>query len=414
MSDILFLAHRIPYPPDKGDKIRSWHLLKFLAERATVHLGAFVDDPADMAHADKLRAICGEVLLQPLARTDRWRRGLRGLARGEALSLALYHDPAMAAWVERILRERRIGGVFAFSSQMAPYALPNLAGRRSVMDFVDVDSEKWRQYAAEAGPGVRRMIYNREADRLRAFEKQAARRFDVSLFVSEAEAALFRNLVGPDARAVLALSNGVDFGYFDPRAAFEPLPASVAPTIMFSGAMDYRPNVDAVIWFARTIWPRVRAARPQAVLQIVGARPSAEVTKLDGRDGIAVTGRVADMRPHLAAADVVVAPLRIARGIQNKILEAMAMARPVVATAAAFEGIDAVPGEHLVVEDEPVAYADRLLELLDKPLRARAIGAAARRRVTERYAWSANLAVLDRLLDLAAPAAYVPSRAVAE
>lgn len=414
MSDILFLAHRIPYPPNKGDKIRSWHLLKYLAERATVHLGAFVDDPADMAHADKLRAICGDVLLQPLHRSDRWTRGLRGLARGEALSLALYHDPAMVAWVERTLRERRIGGMFVFSSQMAPYALPHFDGRRSVMDFVDVDSEKWRQYATEAGSGLRRIIYNREADRLRAFEKQAARQFDASLFVSEAEAGVFRQVVGPEARAVLALSNGVDFDYFDPRAAFEPLPAAGASTIMFSGAMDYRPNVEAVRWFAQAVWPRVRAARPQAVFRIVGSKPATEVMKLHGRDGIDVTGRVEDMRPYLAAADVVVAPLRIARGIQNKVLEAMAMARPVVATAAAFEGIDAIAGEQLLVEDEPAAYADHILELLDQPLRARAIGAAARRRVTERYSWGANLAMLDGLFDLQAPAAYSPSWAVAE
>lgn len=414
MDDILFLAHRIPYPPNKGDKIRSWHLLKHLSERATVHLGAFVDDPADMAHADKLRAICGDVLLQPMRRSDRWQRGLRGLLRGEALSLALYHDPAMTRWVERVMRERRIAGVFAFSSQMAPYALPHVAGRRSVMDFVDVDSEKWRQYAAEAGPGLRRIVYDREAGRLRHFEKAAARRFDASLFVSEAEAAVFRELVGPEAHAVLALNNGVDFDYFDPQGAFEPVAAKRSPTIAFSGAMDYRPNIDAVTWFAEAVWPRVRAASPQAVFRIVGSKPAAEVLKLHGRDGIDVTGRVDDMRPYLAGADIVVAPLRIARGIQNKVLEAMAMARPVVATAAAFEGIDAVAGEQLIVADEPADYADRILELVDQPLRARAIGAAARRRVTERYGWAANLALLDRLLGLAPPVAHAPVRAVAE
>lgn len=415
MSDILFLAHRIPYPPDKGDKIRSWHLLKHLAERATVHLGAFVDDPADLAHADMLRSVCGDVLLQPMHRSDRWKRGLRGLARGEALSLALYHDPAMAVWTGRVMRERPIGGVFAFSSQMAPYALPHVAGRRSVMDFVDVDSEKWRQYAEEAGPGPRRIVYSREAARLRAFEQAAARRFDASLFVSEAEAAVFRRVVGPATGQVLALNNGVDFDYFDPRGAFDALPAAGSPTVVFSGAMDYRPNIDAVTWFAEAVWPRVRAARPQAVFQIVGSKPAAEVTKLHGRDGIVVTGRVEDMRPYLAGADVVVAPLRIARGIQNKVLEAMAMARPIVASAAAFEGIDAVAGEHLLVEDAPAAFADRILELVEQPLRARAIGAAARRRVMGRYGWSANLALLDGLLGLEAPAAaYAAPMAVAE
>lgn len=413
MADLLFLAHRIPYPPDKGDKIRSWHLLRHLAERATVHLGAFVDDPADMAHADRLRAICGEVQLRPLTRAGRWPRALRGLARGEALSVALYQDQVMADWVRQILRERRVGGIFAFSSQMAPYALPHLRGRRSVMDFVDVDSEKWRQYAAEAGPGPRRLIYAREARLLLALEKEAARRFDASLFVSPAEAALFRRLAGADAQDLRSLSNGVDFDYFDPAADFGPPAGAGSPTVVFSGAMDYRPNVDAALWFAKAVWPRVRAVRPQAAFKIVGAKPVAELRKLDGCDGIVVTGRVDDMRPHLAGAEVVVAPLRIARGVQNKVLEAMAMAKPVVATSAAFEGIEAAAGEHLLVEDDPVAFADRVVELADHPLRARAMGAAARRRVTERYAWTANLAALDELLDLPARN-LVPAQAVAK
>ena len=414
MGDILFLAHRIPYPPDKGDKIRSWNLIKYLAERARVHLGAFVDDPADMAHADKLRSICGEVLLQPMHATDRWKRSLAGLARGDALSLSLYRDRAMAAWVKATVRQHDIAGLFVFSSQMAPYALPYLDGRHGVMDFVDVDSEKWRQYADEAGRGWRRLIYRREADRLRAFEKHVARQFDASLFVSEAEAALFRQLAGSYAHTVLALNNGVDFDYFDPKAAFEPRAAVGGPAVVFSGAMDYRPNVDAALWFADQVWPRVRVTRPQAVFQIVGSKPSSEVQQLHGRDGIIVTGRVEDMRPYLAGAAVVVAPLRIARGVQNKVLEAMAMARPVVATQAAFEGIDAVAGEHLIVEDEPAAFAADVLALIEHPLRGRAIGVAARRRITERYGWAANLAQLDALLDLAPPLHCMRSRAIAE
>lgn len=400
MSDIVFLAHRIPYPPDKGDKIRSWHILRHLAERATVHLGAFVDDPADMAHAEMLRSVCGDVLLRPLEAGDRWKRGLRGLLRGDALSLALYHDDAMAEWVRETVRRRRPAGIFVFSGQMAPYALPHLDGRRSAMDFVDVDSEKWFQYAREGG-GLRRLVYQREGRLLRAFEKQAARRFDASLLVSEAEASLFRQVGGADAHNVLAVSNGVDFDYFDPDAGFRPLAKPGSPAFVFTGAMDYRPNVDAVLWFAEQVWPRIRAAKPQAAFQIVGSKPLPEVQKMSGRDGITVTGRVEDVRPYIAGADAIVAPLRIARGIQNKVLEAMAMAKPVVATQAAFEGIDAVPSEHLLVEDEPAAYAAHLLDLADDPQRARRLGAAARRHVSARYSWSACLAPLDDIFGLA-------------
>lgn len=411
MADILFLAHRIPYPPDKGDKIRSWHLLKYLAERARVHLGAFVDDPADMAHAEMLKSICGEVKLQPIKPSHRWTRSLRGLLKGDALSLALYYDPAMVAWIKQVQRRNRIGGIFAFSSQMAPYALPHLGGKRSVMDFVDVDSEKWRQYAAEAPNGFKKAIYKREAGLLRSFEKHATRQFNTSLFVSEAEAAVFRKLAGSYAHTVKALNNGVDYRYFDPEAGFASLPAPTGPTILFSGAMDYRPNIDAVTWFASKVWPLVRKTHPSASFKIVGSKPAPEVKRLESGAGIIVTGRVEDMRPHLAGADVCVAPLRIARGVQNKVLEAMAMSRPVVATAPAFEGIDAIPGEHLIVADRPDDIAARIGELLADPARAAAMGAAARRRVIERYDWDNNMAMLDTLFDLAPP---TPVRAVGE
>lgn len=400
MADILFLAHRIPYPPDKGDKIRSWHLLKYLAERTRVHLGAFVDDPADMAHAAMLRSICGEVKLLPLKPSHRWTRGLSGLIKGDALSLALYYDPAMVAWIKQVLRQQRIGGIFVFSSQMAPYGLPHLGGKRSVMDFVDVDSEKWRQYAAEAPNGLKKAIYTREAGLLRSFEKHVTRQFNTSLFVSEAEAAVFRKLAGSYAHTVKALNNGVDYRYFDPQAGFEPLAAPTGPTLLFSGAMDYRPNIDAVVWFASKVWPLVRRSHPSASFKIVGSKPAAEVKRLESGSGIIVTGRVEDMRPHLAAADICVAPLRIARGVQNKVLEAMAMARPVVATTPAFEGIDATPGEHLLVADSPADIAARIGELLADPARAAAMGLAARHRVIERYDWDNNMAMLDTLLDL--------------
>ena len=410
-ADILFLAHRIPYPPDKGDKIRSWHLLKYLAERTRVHLGAFVDDPADMAHAEMLKSICGEVKLIPIKPAHRWMRSLRGLLKGDALSLALYYDPAMVAWIKKVQRQNRIGGIFAFSSQMAPYALPHLGGKRSVMDFVDVDSEKWRQYAAEAPNGFKKAIYKREAGLLLSFEKHATRQFNASLFVSEAEAAVFRKLAGSYAHSVKTLNNGVDYRYFDPQADFAALAPAAGPTILFSGAMDYRPNIDAAMWFAEKVWPQLRKHHPAAMFKIVGSKPIAEVKRLDGRENIVVTGRVEDMRPHLAAADVCIAPLRIARGVQNKVLEAMAMARPVVATSPAFEGIDAVPDEQLVVADRPADIVARIGELLADPARSAAMGAAARRRVVERYDWDANLAMLDDLLDLEPTTAL---RAVAE
>jgi sugar transferase (PEP-CTERM/EpsH1 system associated) len=395
MGDILFLAHRIPYPPDKGDKIRSWRLLERLATLGRVHLGAFVDDPADMAHAPFLKSMCASVMLPEIRKSDRWKRSVKGWLRGDPLSVALFYDSAMVEWVRETLRRHQIDRIVVFSGQMAPYALPHLAGRKSVMDFVDIDSEKWAAYA-RAEHGWRRRIYKREAKLLRAAEKTATRHFGTSFFVSEDEAALFRKMAGSWASNVKAMSNGVDCGYFDP-AAVVPVSPGGRPFLVFTGAMDYRPNVDAVVWFVDRVWPRIRAAAPAAEFAIVGANPAAEVIKLRG-NGVAVTGRVADVRPFLAAADVAVAPLQIARGIQNKVLEAMAMARPVVATPQAFEGIEAVPGVHLLVSAKPEEIAGDILSLVADPARAQAMGQAARGHVAARYDWAATLAPLDAAL----------------
>lgn len=399
MRDILFLAHRIPYPPDKGDKIRSWHVLKYLAERARVHLAAFVDAPEDMAHEGFLKELCGEVLLRPLDPTLKLRRAVGGFWRGEALSLSLFHDPAMHDWVRGLLRRQPVDGIFVFSSQMAQYALPHVHGRRSVMDFVDIDSDKWRQYAAGSS-GLKRLVYTREARLLSAFEKHVARHVDTSVFVSEAEARLFRRTAGSYGHSVVAMNNGVDLAYFNPTVPLSGVRPAGKPMVVFTGAMDYRPNIEAVTWFVKEVWPLVQAVRPQAGFTIVGSKPSPEVQRLNGQAGIVVTGRVDDVRPYLAGADVVVAPLRIARGIQNKVLEAMAMARPVVATSQAFEGIDADPGTHLFVEDEPQAIAERIVVLADSPALGRSVGHAAREQVVARYDWATSLNLLDTIFDL--------------
>ena len=416
MRDVIFLAHRIPYPPDKGDKIRSWHMLEHLAGLARVHLGAFVDDPADFAHRAQLESVCASVELLPLAGgAARAGRAARGLLTGAPLSVALFADSAMRAWVDRTVARVRPAGLFAFSGQMAPYILPHVDGRRSVMDFVDLDSEKWAQYAAES-TGPRAWLYAREARRLLAYEAHVAARVDATLFVSADEATLFRARAGVRGERVYAVSNGVDLDYFSTAAAFPATPAEghrvTAPAFVLVGAMDYRPNSDAARWFAADVWPRVREALPGARFLIVGSKPGPEVTALGAEAGITVTGRVADVRPYLAAATVVVAPLRIARGIQNKVLEAMAMARPVVATPQAREGIDAEPGRDLLVEADAPAFAAACIALARDPARAAALGRSARARVMDGYAWQPNLRLLGPLL-LGSDGAHTAAREAA-
>ncbi len=393
MADILFLAHRIPYPPDRGDKIRSWQLLKALAAQARVHLACFADDEADAAHLPALRAALGGRLGEAhveVRANGKAKAGARALLGGAPVSLALFDSPALRAFVNAKLAKGRIGAVFAFSGQMAQF-VPAAWRGRFLMDFGDVDSAKFAAYAEEAS-GPMRWVYRREAKRLAAFEQAVAARADFVTFVSEAEAALFRSATG--LGNIRALSNGVDFAAFDPAAAFPPLASQQSgPMLLFTGQMDYPPNADAVSWFACEVLPLV----PRARFVIAGRAPTAEVRALASAT-VTVTGAVDDMRSWLAAADIVVAPLRIARGIQNKVLEAMAMARPVVASPAAFEGIEAEPGRDLIVADGAAAMAREINALLADPRRAAALGQTGRALVTASYSWESRLAPLAAML----------------
>jgi len=415
MADLLFLAHRIPFPPDRGDKIRSFHLLKHLAGLGRVHLACFADDEADAANLAGLRQALGPALGEAhveVRRRSKVAGGVRALIEGRPVSLALFDGPALRAFVDRQLASGRIATIVASSSQMAQF-VPAGTSARFVMDFLDVDSAKFESYAAEGGAMA--PIHRREGRMLAEFERSVAERADVSLFVSEAEAALFRRRSGLENADVRGLQNGVDLDYYDPaavprrrpgpspsdcEAGPRPSPGSMnppsdMPLIVFTGQMDYAPNIDAVRWFAGEVMPRL----PNARFAIVGRKPSEAVRRLAG-PRILVTGAVPDVRSWLTAAEVVAAPLRIARGIQNKVLEAMAMARPVVASPAAFEGIEAEPGRHLLVAGTAEAQAEAVSGLLDDPRRAEALGQAARRRMEQAYRWEARLAPLGEIVGM--------------
>ncbi len=376
--EILFLAHRAPFPPDRGDRIRSYNVLKYLSARATVHLVAFTDDDAVMA--PEHRAMVDECVLVPRGKSQA-RSAVEALAQGKPVSLTAFADARVAAAVRDLLARRRIDAIYVFSGQMAQY-LP-ADGPRVVMDFVDLDSAKFAAYA-DGAAGPMRWMMRREARLLGAFERAVAAKVDASLFVSALEAALL-----PGAGT---LENGIDTNFYDPAMVAVDTPR---PLIVFTGQMDYRPNIEAVAWFARDVLPLV----PGATFAIVGRAPSAAVKALAG-ERVLVTGEVADVRGWLAAADVAVAPLKLARGIQNKVLEAMAMARPVVASPAAAEGID--HEGTILVADDAADFAARVSGLIADREGAAALGASARTRAIARYGWEARLASLDDLLGLAA------------
>ena len=362
-ESLLFLCHRIPFPPNKGDKIRSFNMLKALSKDFDIHLGSFVDDPYDWQYADTLDDYCASKLL--LNQNKFWCKvkGLKAFLTGDAISVPYYFSGEMEQWVTDTLAEHKISKVFVYSSVMAQY-INERDNLHTVIDFVDVDSDKWRQYS-EGKSGLSSWLYGREYKTLQEFEGYSAERAHYSLFVSPQEAELFKqqvqDVIKPRVRGML---NGVDTDYFDPQEeCSDPLANHV--DVVFTGAMDYWANVDAVLWFAKHVWPLVKKRQPDATFFIVGGNPTQEVMALDGKSGIKVTGRVKDVRPFIKYSKVAVAPLQIARGIQNKVLEALSMAKPVVATTMAIEGIEART-DNIKITDSPEETAKYVVQYLEQ------------------------------------------------
>ena len=396
MDPLLFLAHRMPYPPNKGDKVRSYHFLKHLASRYRVFLGTFIDDPDDWQHVDAVRTLCAEVHVEALAPRSKRALSAVALLTGEALSLRYFRSAALQRWVDATVSRERIGRAFAYSSPMAQYILGR-PGLRCVVDFVDMDSAKWTDYARRRAWPVS-AVFKREGSRLLAWEQEVASRAEVTLFVTEEEADLFRKASPGNPGRIVAVRNGVDSDFYSPLHEL-PWPfADNEHAVVFTGAMDYWPNIDAVTWFAGEVLPKIRARDPKVRFYVVGMNPTSAVQALANDRSTVVTGRVEDVRPYLRHARVVVAPLRVARGIQNKILEAMAMAKPVVATTAAAAALSGRPGSEFEVAADASEYATKVCGLLDAGS-AEAMGRLARARVLRDYAWATSERHLDVLLE---------------
>ena len=394
MDTLLFLAHRLPYPPNKGDKVRSYHLLRHLAQSNRVVLGSFIDDPLDWRHVEKLKPWCAEVHVEPIVPWLKRIRSAGAAITGEALALPYFRSREMHEWVKDVVRRERIERAFVFSSPMAQYVL-DLPRVRSIVDFVDLDSAKWDDYAQRRVWPVS-ALYRRESRRLLAFEKAVAARVEASVFVTSEEARLLTAAAPECANRVVAIENGVDSEYFSPTHNFNSPFSPGEHPIVFTGTMDYWPNVDAVIWFAREVLPRIRQHDACARFHVVGMKPQRAVRALQS-DAVNVTGRVDDVRPYLRHARTVVAPLRVARGIQNKVLEAMAMGRPTIVTSAAAVALSARVGVELEVADDSATFATKVLALMD-PVAGDGMGRLARARILADYAWTSRFARIDELI----------------
>ena len=462
---ILYICHRIPYPPDKGDKIRSFNEIKYLSTRHEIHVACLADDPKDLKYKEDLIKYCKTVTVfrndPRLARI----KSLSSLLSQKPLSLPYFYSTGLQKAVDHLLSTNNFDSIFCFSSPMAEYVFrskwfvsncsklhidrdqetrnkhPEAGNQNSatgneqpatsnrqratglIMDFVDVDSDKWSQYARYSG-FPKSWIYEMESKRLRKYERRVAEAFDHSIFVTEAEVKMFKE-ENPHIKSITAITNGVDLDFFSPQhrnleldkshnsvdrqsSASQIQPVATGsryretsiekPVILFTGAMDYYANVDGVLWFVRDILPLIQKEIACAKFFIVGSNPAKEIRALHHRNGITVTGYVVDIRSYYEMADVGIIPLRLARGIQNKVLEAMAMALPVVATSPAFEGIHAETHKDLLVEDEPIAFSRAVLKILQTPSFQIALGSHARKCIEDHYSWRTNLSKLEVLI----------------
>ena len=403
---ILLLTHRLPYPPNKGDKIRTFNVLDYLAKRHEVVLACPVDDPADLAFVPELERRCSRVITARIDGRSKASSGLRALITCTSITVRHFHDSGLQSRIDEFLDSRDVDAIFCFSSAMAEYFFRSrhragkLARVLRLMDLIDVDSYKWRQYVERArAPNSWMFAY--EARRLAEYERRIAASFDHLFLVSAQE----REYMPTGARVdhMKALSNGVDLDYFSPRGTPRAAPAGGPPTLVFTGVMNYWPNVQGVQWFADVVLPRIRAVLPEVRFVIVGSKPTDAVLRLKQQPGIEVTGFVEDVRVYVASAALCVVPLKIARGLQNKVLEAMAMGKAVVCTPQSLEGIRAVNGVEIIVADDEAEFAAQVIELLARPERAAQIGRRARLCMESGYSWEANLRQLDGLFAQAAP-----------
>lgn len=397
MGDILFLAHRVPFPPNRGDKIRSHHLLTSLAKLGCVHVGCFSETEEDRASIGQLDQLSASNCVVPRSK-PLVLAGAEAVLRHKPVSLTAFYSSRLERWVHETLATHNVSAIVVFSGQMGQYIPDDFAGR-VIVDLCDVDSAKFENYA-EAGERV--WLNQREARLLAAEEERLAHRADAAILITKAEAALLRSrMKSPETAQIEVIGNGIDARLFSAEgvAPHPDLALAGGPHFVFTGQMDYRPNEVAALWAIDELLPLARKRFAGACLHVVGRSPTDALLRCKARPGVRIWGEVPDMRPFLAGATCVLAPLLIARGVQNKVLEGMAMARPVLLTQEAATGIEARDGKHwMIAPPDAKTMLARLEALLVDPPAAARMGKAARDYVLENHAWEAMLAPFEALV----------------
>jgi sugar transferase (PEP-CTERM/EpsH1 system associated) len=374
-------------------------VLRFLSRRAAVHMACLADEPIDDESAAALARHCERLAVVRLTPVRRAVRVARSVLRGGTASEGAFDSPELRQLVRTWATQTGFHATLASASSMTPYLrLDELAAAPAVVDLVDVDSQKWFDYAA-ASSSPQAWMHRTAGRRLRRLEADLPSWASAVTLVSSAEADLYRRVCRVQATHVHAVPNGVDLDYFRPADTDGAAPADRAVCV-FVGALDYRPNVDGATWFCRHVLPLVRRSRPDAQVRLVGRKPAPAVRRLAELPGVELVGQVPDVRPHVASATVAVVPLQIARGLQNKVLEAMAMGKAVVASPQALAGVRAEPGVHVIAAEAPAKWAETLLRLFDDARLRQQLGAAARSFVEHHHDWERCLTPLAELLGL--------------
>jgi polysaccharide biosynthesis protein PslH len=388
---VAYLTHRVPHPPDKGDRIRNYHVLREVSRHARVWLAALADEPVTGDQRTRLGELCERVEFVPGGR--RWVRGGLSLLTGRSISEGLFREPALDRLLAGWVKEAEFAASLVSASSLVPYQRRNGWDRiPAFVDLVDVDSQKWFDYAAAAG-GPKRWLYSLEGRRVRTLERELCGWAKGVFLVSPAEATLLDSFTAPGTAT--AATNGVDLDYFRPQPDVPTQPACA-----FVGALDYPPNVDAAVWFAAEVWPRVRRVHATAEFRVIGRQPVPAVLALHGRDGVNVVGQVPDVRPHVASAAVAVCPVRIARGLQNKVIEAMAMGKPTVAAPPAVAALKVRVGRDVLSPATADEWVGVLTELLGDAKRQAELGANGRKYVEGHHHWGRCLRPMVEKMNL--------------
>ncbi len=408
------LTHRVPYPPDRGDRIRSWHILKHLSKTNRISLACVSEEDVSYHTLEKLESYCEQVTIAPIHHRWKWGRACISFAHGRSLTDGLFWSPKLSQQLDKWSLEEPFDAVFVFCSSMLRYSrLNTLRNVPSFVDLVDVDSLKFHQYADDA-KALKRAIYRSEGYRVHKMEQDAVNVSEAVTLVSDAEATLLRNKLKAPNAPVFGIENGVDEEYFSPDfCQIKNAPGTCGELstttdsaahshkyhLVFIGVLNYPPNTEALKWFIDNVWPTLKKNDPLVTLNIVGKHPTTQIRKMEKIEGVTVTGAVPDVRPHLNNAKVVIAPLQLARGIQNKVLEAMSMQRAVVVTPAAATGINARNGKQICIAGSKEEWVVRIQELLSNETTRNEIAANARKLICNEYSWEAKLTKLTDLIN---------------